>query len=125
MPLGGKKQVEEIDARGIHPVIIPDPGDAGAIDVSHSGYVELTTAAAETRTLADPTYRGQLLDLVFITDVGDCVVTTASAMNQTGNNTVTFADVGDHQQLVGIADGPTGSFEWREIANDGAALSTV
>ena len=124
MALTGKPQVEEIAAREVAPVIIADPGDGGAIDVSRSGYCALSTGGAETRTLADPTYRGQQLDLVLLADGGDCVVTTASAMNQTGNNTITFADVGDHQRLVGIEDA-AGSFEWREIANDGAALSTV
>jgi len=125
MVTSGKPQTEEIAAREISPVTISDPGDGGSVDVSRSGYVELTTSGAETRTLPDPTFRGQQLDIVFITDGGNCVITSSSAMNQTGNNTATFADVGDHQRLVGIADGPTDSFEWREIANDGVSLSTV
>ena len=33
MPIGGNPQLEEINARGVEPVLIPDPGDAGAIDV--------------------------------------------------------------------------------------------
>ena len=124
MALGGKPQVEEIDARGVAPVIIPDPGNAGTIDVSRSGYLELTTAAAETRTLPDPVFRGQLLDIVFISDAGDCVVTASSAVNQTGNNTITFTDIGEHIRLVG-AYNATDGWEWKVIVTDGAALTTV
>ena len=124
MPLGGKPQVEEIASREVAPVLIPDPGNAGTIDVSRSGYLELTTAAAETRTLPDPTFRGQIIDLVFITDGGNCVVTSDSAVNQTGNNTITFTDVGEHTRLVG-AWNATDGWEWKTVVNDGAALTTV
>ncbi len=103
---------------------IADPGDAGAIPVTNSGSCPLVTAAgAETRTLADPTYAGQLLNLCFKTDNGDCVVTAASPVNQAGNNTLTFADVGDHLLLIGCDDGA--DIEWRVVCNDGVTLSTV
>lgn len=102
---------------------IVDPGDAGAIPVIRSGYVPLVTGAAETRTLADADAPGLTLDLYFKTDVGNCVVTSASPINQTGNNTMTFADVGDHLRLSSIEDGA--DLEWRVVANDGVALSTV
>jgi len=124
MTLGGKPQLEDIYALAVEPELIPDPGDAGAIDVSRSGYCELTTAAAETRTLADPTFRGQILDLVFVVDGGNCVVTTASACNQTGNNTITFTDVGEHIRLMG-AHNATDGWEWKTIVTDGAAQTTV
>ena len=124
MALGGNPQVEDINARGVEPVVIADPGNAGTIDVSRSGYVELTSAGAETRTLPDPTFRGQILDIVFIVDAGDCVVTASSAVNQTGNNTITFTDVGEHTRLVG-AYNATDGWEWKTIVNDGAALTTV
>ena len=111
MPIGGNPQVEEINARGVEPVIIPDPGDAGAIDVSHSGYCELTTGAAETRTIADPTFRGQQIILVFITDGGDCVITAASPVNQAGNTIITFSDIGESCVLVGHWNATDG-WEW-------------
>ena len=122
--IGGMPQTEDIYCRGVEPELIPDPGDAGAIDVSRSGYCELTTTAAQTRTLADPTFRGQVIDFVFISDGGDCVITAASAVNQTGNNTLTFSDIGEHIRLVG-AYNATDGWEWKVIANDGVALSTV
>jgi len=102
---------------------IADPGDGGAIPVSASGSCQLVTEGAETRTLADPTAVGQWLNLSFKTDGGDCVITTASPVNQTGNNTLTFADVGDHLLLIASQDGA--DIEWRVVANDGVALSTV
>jgi len=102
---------------------IADPGDAGAIPVTQSGHVSLVTAAAETRTLADPTFAGQVLALAFKTDGGDCVVTAANGVNQTGNNTLTFADAGDLITLQAIELGA--NLRWRAMANDGVALSTV
>ena len=122
--LGGRPQLEDIYSLGVEPELIPDPGNAGAIEVSRSGYCELTTTAAQTRTLADPTFRGQIIDFVFIVDAGDCVITAASAINQTGNNTLTFSDIGEHIRLVG-AYNATDGWEWKVIANDGVVLSTV
>ena len=125
-PSGGRPQVEEIDSRGVAPVIIPDPGASGAIDVSRSGYVELTSGGAETRTLADPTFKGQIIDIVFIADGGDCVITTASPLNQTGNNTITLDAVGEHIRLFG-AWNATDGFEWKDIITlgGGPGLTTV
>jgi len=103
--------------------VIADPGDAGAIPVTNSGSCPLVTTGAETRTLADPTYAGQLLNLCFKTDGGDCVVTAASPVNQTGNNTLTFTDEGENLLLIGCDDGA--DIEWRVVCNDGAVLSTA
>lgn len=120
---GPSVNVERVGPEMVTPVAIPDPGDAGAISVQKSGYVNLVTTGAETRTLAAPLFVGQLIQLNFITDGGDCVVTVATTVNQTANNTVTFADAGDHQLLQA---GQTGTnLRWREVANDGAALTTV
>jgi hypothetical protein len=101
---------------------ITDPGDAGAIPVLVGGYCLLVTGGAETRTLAIPTARGQMLELIFKTDGGDCVVTAAAAINQAGNTIMTFADGGDHILLQAGEDG-AGAMEWRVVANDGVALS--
>lgn len=101
---------------------IADPGDAGAIPVTASGSVALVTAGAETRTLADPTFIGQSLSLYMKTDGGNCVVTSASDVtNTSGENIMTFADVGDSVILIAIEDGS--DLEWRTLQNDGAALS--
>lgn len=105
------------------PTVIADPGDAGAIAVTKSGTCALTTADAETRTLAIPTFAGQVIDISLDVDGGDAVITVAAAVNQTGNNTLTGADAGDHIRLVGVQVG--GALVWRVAANDGWALSTV
>ncbi len=102
---------------------ITDPGDAGAIPVTDSGHCDLVTAAAETRTLAAPTYAGQMLLLSLKTDGGDCVITCATTVNQTGNNTITLGDAGDAVLLVGKVNGA--NKRWSVVSNDGAALSTV
>ena len=102
---------------------ITDPGDAGAIPVTKSGYCPIVTGGAETRTVADASFVGQMLLLSLKTDGGDAVVTFASPVNQAGNNTATFADVGDSQMLIGVEDGS--DIEWREFQNDGAGLTTV
>lgn len=115
---------EAIYAVGVEPRSIADPGNGNTIDTEESGYVELVTTGAETRILADPAFIGQQLDLFFKTDGGDCVVTTSSPMNQAANNTLTFADVGDHVRLVGH-NNPTDGWEWRQVVNDGVALTTV
>ncbi len=114
---------EKINAKAIDPIKIPDPGNAGAIEVKNSGFVNLVSAGAETRTLAAPSFQGQELQLDFKTDGGDCVLTVATTVNQTGNNTLTFADAGD--QIILRAGRSGANLRWRVVCNDGVALSTV
>lgn len=102
---------------------IADPGNAGAIPVLNSGSVDIVTAGAETRTLAAPTFRGQLLSIGMKTDGGDCVITCATLVNATGNNTITLNDAGDVVLLQAKVNGA--NLRWSVVANDGAALSTV
>ena len=102
--------------------VITDPGDAGAIPVTSSGTCALSTpGGAQTRTVAIPTFAGQLLGLSFDVDGGDCVVTFAQAINQASNTVATAADTGDHLLLQGVTLG--GALRWRVVANDGWALS--
>lgn len=107
----------------VEPKLIADPGDGNAIPVLESGYVNLVSAGAETRTLAAPLFVGQELILNFITDGGDCVVTCATTVNQTGINTLTFADAGD--QIVLMAGQSGSDLRWRVQSNDGVGLTTV
>lgn len=103
--------------------VIADPGDAGAIAVDKSGVCAITTEDAETRTLAIPTKVGQQVALVLDVDGGNCVVTVAGGVNQTGNNTITMGDAGDTVVLTGVQ--VAGALVWRLVVNDGTALSTV
>lgn len=102
---------------------IADPGDAGAIPVLRSGNVAITTAGAETRTLAAPGSVGLTLSLSMDVDVGDAVITVATAFNQTGNNTITLNDAGDTVVLTSVQ--VAGAPVWRLVVNDGATLATV
>jgi predicted RecA/RadA family phage recombinase len=103
--------------------LIADPGNAGAIPVTDTGHVEIVTATAETRTLAAPTYLGQMLLISMKTDGGDCVIAVATTVNQTGNNRITLNDAGDAVLLAAKANGT--NIRWSVVSNDGAALSTV
>lgn len=105
------------------PVNLADPGTGAAIPVTRSAHVAITTAGAETNTLAIPTFIGQKLILVCDVYVGDRVVTAAAPVNQTGNNTLTFGAAGDF--IVLEAAQIAGALVWRVVANDGVALSTV
>lgn len=102
---------------------IADPGASGAIPVTDSGMVPIVTAGAETRTVANPAKAGLMLGLNMKTDGGDCTVTVASAINATGNNTITLNDAGDVITLLSVANGS--NFRWTVIANSGTTLSTV
>lgn len=103
--------------------LIADPGDAGAIPVTRSGNVAITTGGVgETRTLAIPGAAGITLNISIDVDGGgDVAVTVASAMNQAGNTIATFADAGDVLVLVAVQ--VAGALVWRVVANDGATLS--
>jgi len=103
--------------------LIADPGNAGAIPVTDTGHCEIVTAGAETRTLAAPTYLGQMLLLSMKTDGGDAVIAVATGINQTGNNRITMNDAADSILLVAVASGT--NIRWRVAYNDGCTLSTV
>ncbi len=100
---------------------IADPGNAGAIPVVRSGVCSMISTAAQTRTLAAPTFVGQELQLCMDTDGGDIVLTVASAYNQAGNTVVTFNDAGDQVTLKAATI--AGVLRWRLVSNDGCALS--
>lgn len=121
----GRPAVHPIAVRAREPREIPDPGDGGVIRADTDGYVLLVSNHAgpgETRTLADPKYAGQTLDLFFESDDGAITITADSAVDQAGNTSLLFEDGGDHLRLVGGRDG-AGDFEWRTVANDGITAS--
>lgn len=103
--------------------LVADPGNAGAIPVTASGYCPIVTAGSETRTLAAPQFPGQVLDLYIDTDGGTCVITASAAINRTGNNTITMSDAGNYIRLVGVTRG--GALRWQVAASDVTSLTTV
>jgi len=106
-------------------VEISDPGDAGTflLPDHHHVVCHLTSGGAETRTLGAPVFFGQQVTLTFSVDGGDITLTAAATVNQTGNNTLIFADAGDEVTLRGAIK--AGALLWRSVSNDGVALSTV
>jgi hypothetical protein len=102
--------------------VIADPGNGGAIPVTGSGSCAMTTAAAETRTIAAPTFVGQQIMLFVDTyAVGDAVVTSAVAINVANNTIMTFGAASEALTLTGVTAGA--SLQWQVTHNDGVALS--
>ena len=95
---------------------VEDPGDAGTITIDRNpAVVELVTteSGGETRTLADPTQSGIFLVLTMKTDGGACVV-TGTAVNETGNTTMSFDDPGETLLLVSVPDPASSTdYVWR------------
>ena len=83
----------------------------------------MTSAGAETRTLAVPTFVGQRVVLVADTYVGDIVVTVAAACNVANNNTLTFGALSEACELVGLS--VNGALVWQIGWNDSVGLTTV
>jgi hypothetical protein len=121
----------------VQPRLLDDPGDGGTIPGTQVALIGLTSGASgETRVLAAPTHIGMELDLFMVTDGGgDIAVTASPAVNQAGNNTLTFAEAGDHIRFVGVGGvagmsgivgfAVAGVPAWRVVSNNGVALSTV
>jgi hypothetical protein len=103
---------------------IPDPGDAGRIDVRQSGVVNLVSGAAgETRTIAAPRFVGQRILLNFDTDGGGAIAVTVSAyINAEEDNTITFNDAAESIELVGVT--VAGVLRWTVPNADTAAAGT-
>ena len=99
---------------------VADAGDAGALPAT-GGTVNMTSAAAETRTLANPASLGIKLILVMDVDLGDIVITSASGVNVAGNTILTFDTAGESAVLESAQVG--GSLVWRITHNDGVALA--
>lgn len=104
---------------------LADPGGANAaIGVTRSATVDFTigSAGAETNTLAIPSFEGQRLLLNANTvGTGTRAVTSAQAINQTGNTVMTFAQARDAIGLAAIKVG--GALRWTVVFNDGVVLS--
>ncbi len=100
---------------------IGDPGTGEAIPVDASGYVAITTAAAETNTLAAPTFVGQeMLIYCAVYAVGDRVITCATLLNENGDDTITLQAIGETVLLVAIEE-VVGTFRWRVVFQDPTA----
>lgn len=110
------------NAAGVSANRVEDPGDAGSIFCNKQlGYMELVSAASETRTLKDPTARGLVFIMVLKTDGGDVTITADSAYDEHGTTVITLDDANDSIVLYSIRDGD-GTLAWRVLAKDGALV---
>lgn len=110
------------EAWGRH--LVTDPGDAGTIATTKSGRCEIVTTTAETRTIGDPEYAGQVLQLNMKTDAGDCTITVTNGFHSTGATSLVFNDAGDMVMLVGSRISAT-AIRWRLVAADGVEVPTT
>lgn len=104
---------------------LSDPGNAGVIKLDDRSdvFVALKSTGAETRTLNDPRDPHDRITLFMDTDGGAITVTAVTAINEAGNNTITFDDPGETIVLQAITI--AGTAVWRPTATDGAGLTTV
>lgn len=101
------------------PKLIPDPGAGGRIRVTGDLQIcELVTAAAEARTLENPTKVGIRFTLRMKTDGGDATVTASNGLNVAGNTQAVFGDVGDALYLISVSH--TSGFRWEIQTNTGS-----
>lgn len=99
--------------------VLSDPGAGKTIHTNEDLQIcELVTAAAEARTLANPTKAGNRLTLRMKTDGGDCTVTASNGLNVAGNTAAVFADVGDQLELISVSH--TTGFRWEILVNTGS-----
>lgn len=104
------------------PSLVADPGTGKPIPVDTSATINIVSAAAETNTLAIPTFIGQQLTLNMDTfAVGSRVITSAQGINQAGNTIMTFGAARDCIVLEAVTVG--GALRWVVTANDGVALT--
>lgn len=121
MPAGNAHRVLNTIKDADH--VLRDPGAGGWIRTDKDLQIcELVTAAAEARTLANPTKAGNRLTLRMRTDGGDCTVTAPNGLNVAGNTIAVFGDVGDLLELISVSH--TTGFRWEILVNTGSvALS--
>jgi len=93
------------------PFVIPDPGDAGTINIDRDRAVcALTSAGAETRTLAAAEKAGLMCVIYLEVDGGDVTLTVTNGDNET------FDTAGDTLVLVSIDI--AGTINWKNVSSD-------
>jgi len=102
-----------------------DPGDAGTINANNVqaqfALFPLVSAAAETRTLAQPTKAGLVVTLVLDTDGGDITLTVTGGYNADADTSLTLGDAGDFVTFISVKVGS--SYYWRVLAFEGVNVA--
>ena len=106
------------------PFRIASTTNAETLHVSRWGGVfEVTTAAAETRTLPVPTKPGMECMVVLDADGGDLTLTVTSGYNQAGDTAIVFGTAGDWAIFKSVEIGT--NYRWRLVAQEGTDASVT
>ncbi len=104
------------------PYAMEDPGASKPIRVDRQlAVVPIKTAAAEARTLTQPTKAGLTCTVVLRTDGGDLTLTVTGGYNQAAATTLTFAEAGDFVTFRSIQVGSL--YYWRIVEYEGVAVT--
>ncbi len=91
-----------------------DPGGGGTICVTEDlAILEMVSATAETRTLANPTKSGIRFVMRLMTDGGDIIVEAQNGFNNAGEHKATFNDASDLLSLISVETATPGTFRWQ------------
>lgn len=97
-----------------------DPGDGETISADRSPlYCPLTSAGAETRTVAAPTRGGVLMTLCGRVVAGNITITFTGGYDEAGDTTFTITAAGQFVQLVSVEEGAD-TFRWRKVSDHAA-----
>jgi len=106
------------------PYVMMDPGDAGTLEPDRQlAIFKITTAAAETRTLAQPTKPGLICAVAMDVDGGDLTLTVTGGYNQAADTSITFGDAGDWVVFYSVEVGT--SQYWRVLGSEGVEIGRV
>lgn len=103
-------------------VEVADPGNGGQIILPdhHHAVCALTSAGAETRTIAVPRFHGQRCTLSCETHAGNIVVNVAGDGNTQGHDEITFTAIGQAVDMVGVKR--SGALRWRAAVADPTSI---
>lgn len=103
-------------------VEVADPGNGGQIILPdhHHAVCALTSAGAETRTIAVPRFHGQRCTLSCETHAGNIVVNVAGDGNTQGHDEITFTAIGQAVDMVAVKR--SGALRWRAAVADPTSI---
>lgn len=105
--------------------LLTDPGDSGTIPVTESGTLLMDCVGVETRTLPNPVFIGQRLDLCLNNNSGTSIaVTAASDLDSVPNNILTYAVEGSCARLISIQVNGI-DLVWRVFLSEGVSAAPV
>lgn len=104
------------------PYVVADPGDAGTLTADRQlSLFKITTAAAETRTLAQPTKPNIMCMVCLDATSGDLTLTVTGGYNQAATTSLTLDTAGDWVLFMSVEVGS--SYYWRVISSEGVNVT--